>query len=76
MLVISHDLPTPLMNTFPALQAVITASSLGIPHESGFYRRTFQAQRRAMVETVGGRHGLMTSVYYLLMKGSPMVIFL
>lgn len=42
------------------------------PHvEGGYFRRTFQADQRAMLQTAGGPRYLMTSIYYLLTEGSP-----
>ncbi|WP_256667251.1 cupin domain-containing protein [Pseudomonas sp. ANT_J28] len=55
----------------PSAEAVIAALNLEPHMEGGFYRRTFQTDRHAMVETAGGRRYLMTSIYYLLTKDSP-----
>ncbi|WP_426201549.1 cupin domain-containing protein [Pseudomonas sp. TWP3-1] len=42
------------------------------PHvEGGYFRRTFQADQRATLETAGGPRYLMTSIYYLLTEQSP-----
>ena len=42
------------------------------PHvEGGYFRRTFQADQRAMLQTAGGPRYLMTSIYYLLTEDSP-----
>lgn len=42
------------------------------PHvEGGFFRRTYQADHRDMLETTGGPRYLMTSIYYLLTEESP-----
>ncbi|WP_248741657.1 MULTISPECIES: cupin domain-containing protein [unclassified Pseudomonas] len=55
----------------------ITASNLIAsldlePHvEGGFFRRTYQADHRDMLETTGGPRYLMTSIYYLLTEDSP-----
>lgn len=55
----------------------ITASNLILtldlePHgEGGFFRRTYQAGHRDMLETTGGPRYLMTSIYYLLTEESP-----
>jgi predicted cupin superfamily sugar epimerase len=62
-------------NTFdkhiPNAEAVIAALNLEPHMEGGFYRRTFQTDHHTMVETAGGRRYLMTSIYYLLTKDSP-----
>jgi len=56
---------------------LITASNLVAaldlePHvEGGFFRRTYQADHRDMLETEGGQRFLMTSIYYLLTAESP-----
>ncbi len=61
-------------NTFdkhiPSAEAVVAALNLEPHMEGGFYRRTFQTDHHAMVETAGGRRYLMTSIYYLLTKDS------
>ncbi|KDD70456.1 cupin domain-containing protein [Pseudomonas mandelii] len=55
----------------PSAGSVIAALNLEPHMEGGFYRRTFQTDHHAMVETAGGRRYLMTSIYYLLTKDSP-----
>ncbi|UVM53095.1 MULTISPECIES: cupin domain-containing protein [unclassified Pseudomonas] len=55
----------------PDALAVVAALNLEPHMEGGFYRRTFQADHRAMVETEGGRRYLLTSIYYLLTRDSP-----
>ncbi|WP_025109786.1 cupin domain-containing protein [Pseudomonas sp. H1h] len=42
------------------------------PHvEGGYFRRTFQADERAMLQTTNGPRYLMTAIYYLLTEDSP-----
>lgn len=42
------------------------------PHvEGGYFRRTYQADHRDMLETTSGSRFLMTSIYYLLTENSP-----
>jgi predicted cupin superfamily sugar epimerase len=42
------------------------------PHvEGGFFRRTYQADHRGLLETTRGPRYLMTSIYYLLTAQSP-----
>jgi predicted cupin superfamily sugar epimerase len=55
----------------PNAEAVIAALALEPHMEGGFYRRTFQSDHHAMVEINGGQRHLMTSIYYLLTKNSP-----
>lgn len=50
---------------------VIKALQLQPHAEGGYFRRTFQADQRAMLETAGGPRYLMTSIYYLLTEQSP-----
>lgn len=59
------------MNPIPArAQDVITALELEPHVEGGYFRRTFQADQRAMLETADGPRFLMTSIYYLLTEQS------
>jgi predicted cupin superfamily sugar epimerase len=51
--------------------ALITALDLEPHTEGGFYRRTFQSDRHAVIETDNGPRYLMTSIYYLLTNESP-----
>ncbi|AWM92347.1 cupin [Pseudomonas sp. 31-12] len=55
----------------PGVDALIAALDLEPHTEGGFYRRTFQSDRHAMVETDSGPRYLMTSIYYLLTQDSP-----
>lgn len=50
---------------------VIAALNLELHTEGGFYRRTFQSDHLAMLETERGQRYVMTSIYYLLTKESP-----
>ncbi|WP_277757828.1 cupin domain-containing protein [Pseudomonas sp. A34-9] len=47
--------------------------TLGLePHlEGGYFRRTYQADHRDLLETAAGPRYLMTSIYYLLTERSP-----
>lgn len=47
--------------------------TLGLePHfEGGYFRRTYQADHRELLETLSGPRYLMTSIYYLLDQQSP-----
>jgi predicted cupin superfamily sugar epimerase len=51
--------------------AVIEALELEGHVEGGFFRRTYQADRRDRVTTPGGERYLMTSIFYLLTSESP-----
>lgn len=55
----------------PNAQAVISALELEPHVEGGYFRRTFQADQRPMLETERGERYLMTSIYYLLTEQSP-----
>lgn len=55
----------------PSAQDIVAALDLEPHVEGGFYRRTFQSDQQAMVETAGGRRYAMTSIYYLLTGTSP-----
>jgi uncharacterized protein len=55
----------------PSAQEIVAALDLEPHVEGGFYRRTFQSDRQAMIETTGGRRYAMTSIYYLLTGASP-----
>lgn len=48
-------------------------AALGLePHvEGGYFRRTFQADQREMLQTASGLRYLVTSIYYLLTEQSP-----
>ena len=50
---------------------VIRALSLEPRAEGGYFRRTYQADHRDMLETANGSRYLMTSIYYLLDEQSP-----
>ncbi|MFJ7284377.1 cupin domain-containing protein [Pseudomonas sp. NPDC099000] len=62
---------TVLKTLVPGAEALIAALDLEPHSEGGFYRRTFQSDHHAMVETDSGPRYLMTSIYYLLTKDSP-----
>jgi predicted cupin superfamily sugar epimerase len=51
--------------------AVIASLDLQPHLEGGFYRRTFESDHHPMVDTQHGPRYLMTSIYYLLTKDSP-----
>ena len=50
---------------------VIAALDLQPHVEGGYFRRTFQADHRAMLQTTRGPRYLVTSIYYLLTEDSP-----
>ncbi|WP_346833905.1 cupin domain-containing protein [Pseudomonas koreensis] len=52
-------------------QAFIQALDLQSHVEGGYFRRTYQADHREMLDTVGGPRYLMTSIHYLLTEQSP-----
>lgn len=52
-------------------QQVADALQLEGHMEGGFYRRTFQADHRPMLETDHGPRYIMTSIYYMLTAQSP-----
>ena len=56
----------------PSAQGVINALNLEPHLEGGYFRRTYQSDHRDWLETAGGPRYLMTSIYYLLTKQSPM----
>lgn len=51
-------------------QDIIDHLHLQEHQEGGFFRRTFQADERAQIDTEGGKRYLMTSIYYLLTSSS------
>lgn len=55
----------------PSAEEVISTLNLEPHVEGGYFRRTYQADHRALIETVGGPRYLMTSIYYLLTTESP-----
>lgn len=52
-------------------QQVVDALQLEGHMEGGFYRRTFQADHRPMLDTDHGPRYIMTSIYYMLTAQSP-----
>lgn len=52
-------------------EGVIRALNLEPHAEGGYFRRTYQADHRDMLETANGSRYLMTSIYYLLGEQSP-----
>ncbi|MHA3737254.1 cupin domain-containing protein [Pseudomonas sp. Eth.TT006] len=50
---------------------LIAALGLETHVEGGYYRRTFQADQRDLLQTAAGPRYLMTSIYYLLTVQSP-----
>lgn len=50
---------------------VIQALNLSAHIEGGYYRRTYQADRRDLIATAGGERFLLTSIYYLLTQQAP-----
>lgn len=57
------------------IQELIVALELEPHVEGGYYRRTFQSDHGAMVETGRGQRYSMTSIYYLLTEDSPIGYF-
>jgi predicted cupin superfamily sugar epimerase len=55
----------------PSATDVIAALNLQPHVEGGYYRRTYQADHRACLETQQGPRYLLTSIYYLLTEQSP-----
>jgi predicted cupin superfamily sugar epimerase len=55
----------------PNAQTVLTALELEPHIEGGYFRRTFQADQRPMLNTERGERYLATSIYYLLTEQSP-----
>ncbi|MHC8394900.1 cupin domain-containing protein [Pseudomonas sp. LB3P93] len=55
----------------PGAEELIAALDLEPHTEGGFYRRTFQSDHHAMVETDSGPRYLMTSIYYFLTNDAP-----
>ena len=55
----------------PNADDVIVALGLEAHVEGGYFRRTYQADHRDMLETRTGPRYLMTSIYYLLTEDSP-----
>lgn len=58
-----------------SIQALIVALELEPHVEGGYFRRTYQPDHRAMVETERGQRYWMTSIYYLLTEDSPIGYF-
>lgn len=61
-------------NQTPKAQDVVAALDLQPHMEGGFYRRTFQTDH-STVETAGRHRYLMSSIYYLLTRDSPIGYF-
>jgi predicted cupin superfamily sugar epimerase len=55
----------------PTAEQVAQALNLSGHIEGGYYRRTYQADHRKLIPTSGGDRYLMTSIYYMLTKQSP-----
>ena len=55
----------------PNAQDVVTALNLEPHVEGGYYRRTFQTDDQPRVETAAGQRYLMSSIYYLLTRETP-----
>ncbi|QJI40176.1 cupin domain-containing protein [Pseudomonas sp. ADAK2] len=63
------------MQSPPNARELIATLELEEHVEGGYYRRTFQSDRHAMVDTEGGERYLMTSIYYLLTQDLPIGYF-
>lgn len=55
----------------PVAQDIINALNLEAHIEGGYFRRTYQSDHRANLETSLGPRYLLTSIYYLLTEQSP-----
>ena len=55
----------------PDAQDVINALDLEAHIEGGYFRRTYQSDHRASLETSTGPRYLLTSIFYLLTEQSP-----
>lgn len=55
----------------PNAHDVINALDLEAHIEGGYFRRTYQSEHRASLETSTGPRYLLTSIYYLLTEQSP-----
>ncbi len=55
----------------PSAEQVAQALNLSGHVEGGYYRRTYQADHRELVRTSGSDRYLMTSIYYMLTRQSP-----
>ncbi|MBC8999417.1 cupin domain-containing protein [Pseudomonas sp. N40(2020)] len=53
------------------IKDVIAALDLAPHVEGGYFRRTYQADHRDMLQSANGTRYLMTSIYYLLTEQSP-----
>lgn len=63
--------PTSSANEVPTAEMVATALNLSSHVEGGYYRRSYQADHRDLVNTQSGERYLMTSIYYMLTTQSP-----
>lgn len=55
----------------PPLEELIAVLQLREHVEGGYFRRTFQADHRAKMQTVNGERFTLTCIYYLLTHDSP-----
>ncbi len=55
----------------PSVDQLVKSLDLEPHVEGGYYRRTYQSDHRATINTPGGERFLLTSIYYLLTKESP-----
>jgi uncharacterized protein len=60
-----------MLQAKPDAQDVINALDLEAHIEGGYFRRTYQSDHRASLETRTGPRYLLTSIYYLLTEQSP-----
>jgi len=60
-----------MMEAKPDVQDVINALDLVAHVEGGYFRRTYQSDHRARLETSAGPRYLLSSIYYLLTEQSP-----
>lgn len=57
--------------TDPTAEQVVQSLGLEEHVEGGYYRRTYQADHRPLLESAQGERFLMTSIFYLLTDRSP-----
>lgn len=55
----------------PSAEQIAKALGLEGHVEGGFFRRTYQADHRELLNVDGGKRYLMTSIFYMLTKQSP-----
>lgn len=61
----------PIVMQPPSAEKIAQALELSGHIEGGYYRRTYQADDRELISTESGDRFLMTSIYYMLTRASP-----